>query len=226
MTVQYCINKALAIIFRQPIATAGASRTDEGVHAHSNFYQFDIQATLDAKVLYNLNALLPHSLCIRNIFRVAREDASARFDAIERHYRYRIYHQKNPFLFQKALLYPYPLNEAILHRCAALLLQYKDFEAFSKKNTQSHTFLCSLTSSNWSRQDGELHYTVSGNRFLRGMVRALVGTQLRAARGKISYSDFQNIIEGKDCSKADFSVAGFGLYLEKIVYPQGLLLPL
>lgn len=226
VTVQYELNKALEMYLRHPVLTLGASRTDEGVHALCNFYHIDLEENLTQKVLYNLNALLPQSLSVKNIFHITNPQANARFDAISRQYRYRIYTKKNPFLFQRAFLYPYAIDKEVLNQTAALLMNYKDFEAFSKKNAQTKTFQCNLFKSEWQQVDNELHYVVWGNRFLRGMVRALVGTQLRVARGKYSLNDFQDIIDSKDCSRADFSVPGYGLYLEQINYPEGLLLPL
>jgi tRNA pseudouridine38-40 synthase len=226
ITVQYELNKALSKFLRHPVETLGASRTDEGVHALCNFYHIDLEEVLDKKVLYNLNALLPSSLSVKNIYTLSNPSANARFEATSRQYRYRIYTEKNPFLFQRALLFPYAIDRAILDQTASLLLSYNDFESFSKKNAQSKTFQCTLYKSEWQQVGDELHYVVWGNRFLRGMVRALVGTQLRVARGKYSFYEFQSIIESKDCSKADFSVPGFGLYLEQINYPEGLLTPL
>lgn len=226
ITVQYELNKALETFLRHPVATLGASRTDEGVHALCNFYHIDLEEQLEKKVLYNLNALLPHSMSVKNIYKTSNPAANARFEATSRQYRYRIYSAKNPFLFQRAMLFPYSIDRVVLDQTAALLLQYKDFETFSKKNAQSKTFQCTLFKSEWQNVGDELHYVVWGNRFLRGMVRALVGTQLRVARGKYALADFQSIIESKDCSKADFSVPGCGLYLEQINYPDGLLLEL
>jgi len=223
-TVQYELNKALQILLRTPIETLGASRTDEGVHALSNFYHLDTDHVLSSRSVYSLNAILPIHLSVKNIY-TAANDCNARFDATERHYRYRIYFKKDPFLFERALLFPFRIDRNILHQTAAMLQEYNDFETFSKRNTQSKTFQCQLFVSRWEEHGDELHYVVRGNRFLRGMVRGLVGTQLRAARSKFSLDDFRNIIESKDCSNADFSVPGFGLYLEKVVYPEGLLQP-
>jgi tRNA pseudouridine38-40 synthase len=223
-TVQLDLNNALSTLLRRKIDTLGASRTDEGVHALCNFYHFDGAEILNAKTLYSLNSLLPATLAVKNIYTSSNPTANARFDASDRHYRYRIYTQKNPFLHNRALLYPYVLDKNLLHQTAALLKEYTDFETFSKRNTQSKTFKCTLYKSEWQEIGDELHYVVWGNRFLRGMVRGLVGTQLRVARGKYSMAEFKKIIESKDCSKADFSVAGHGLYLEQITYPEGLLL--
>lgn len=226
ITVQYELNKALSLFLRRSVDTLGASRTDEGVHALGNFYHIDLEESLDRKILYNLNALLPSSMSVKNIYTVSNPTANARFEAVSRQYRYRIYRDKNPFLFQKAFLFPYAIDRAVLDKTASLLLEYTDFETFSKKNAQTKTFQCHLFKSEWQTVGDELHYVVWGNRFLRGMVRALVGTQLRVARGKYSFEEFKSIIESKDCSKADFSVPGFGLYLEQINYPDGLLTPL
>jgi tRNA pseudouridine38-40 synthase len=224
-TVQYALNQALAMYLREPVNTLGASRTDEGVHALCNMYHIDIAKDLSQKSIYNLNALLPQSMCIKQIYSTRNLEANARFEATSRQYRYRIYYQKNPFLFERALLYPYRIDINSLSQTAAIITEYNDFEAFSKKNAQTKTFKCSIYKSEWQAVGDELHYVVWGNRFLRGMVRALVGTQLRVARGKYSLMEFRSIIEGKDCSKADFSVPGYGLYLEKINYPEGLLIP-
>lgn len=218
-TVQLAVNTALSTILRKEIETFGASRTDEGVHATCNMYHFDVEHKLDQQTLYRINSILPSAMAANALYLV-RNDANARFDAISRTYRYKIYHQKNPFLFERALFYPYQLNEATLHDTAPILKEYIDFTTFSKKNTQTYTNNCTIFESYW-RRDGEvLEYIVCANRFLRGMVRALVGTQLQMARKNNDVSEFRAIIEAKDCSKADFSVTGNGLYLEKISYPE------
>lgn len=226
VTVQGALNNALTLFLRHPVVTVGASRTDEGVHALCNFYHTDLEEELDGKILYSLNALLPATMSVKNIYKAGNAAANARFEALNRQYRYRIYTKKNPFLYQRALLYPYVLDQEVLHRTAALLKEYTDFETFSKRHAQTKTYQCRLYKSEWQTVGEELHYVVWGNRFLRGMVRALVGTQLRVARGKYSFEEFKAIIESKDCSRADFSVPGFGLYLEQINYPEGLLVPL
>ncbi len=220
LTVQGVLNKALSTIIRRPVTTFGASRTDEGVHALCNFYHFDEEAGLHPQLKYKLNAILPHTISVNGIY-TAAEEANARFDALSRRYRYRIYAHKDPFLYQRAMFYPFSLNREILAETAAALKEYTNFETFSKRNTQSFTFLCSITQSYWEEDGGELHYVVEANRFLRGMVRGLVGTQLQIARGKGSLADFKAIIEARDCTLADFSVPGHGLYLEAIRYPEG-----
>ena len=221
-TVQLYINRALSTLFRMPVITTGASRTDEGVHALSNYYHFDMAAELHPELKYRLNALLPEGAAIKRIFRATNE-FNARFDAIRRKYRYRIYKAKDPFLVHKALFYPFPLHEPALHDTAAIIQQHTLFESFCKRNAQVHTFACQIFASYWERHHDELHYVVEANRFLRGMVRGLVATQIHIAKGRGTLSDFENIINAQDCTKAYFSVAGHGLYLESIIYPGGLL---
>ncbi len=225
-TVQLALNKALSTLLREPIVTFGASRTDEGVHALANYYHFDTATPISATFCYNLNALLPAALAVKQLYQSVQPEFNARFDAISRTYRYKIYKGKNPFYHQRALYYPFALQEDLLHQTADLLKQYTDFESFSKRNTQTYTFKCTLWDSYWEHQGDQLHYVVRANRFLRGMVRGLVSTQLQTARGRFSLDDFKAIIEAKNCTRADFSVTGHGLYLEQIAYPEGSLLPL
>lgn len=224
-TVQLALNAALSTLLRRQVETFGASRTDEGVHALCNFYHFDAEETLNAHSAYQLNAILPHTLGIRGIFQTS-PDFNARFDALSRRYRYRIYRRKNPFLHLRALHFPYKLDKGVLDETAAILKEYTGFETFSKRNAQTKTFNCSIIQSYWEESGDELHYVVEANRFLRGMVRGLVGTQLRAGRDKYDVDEFRRIIESGDCRRADFSPKGWGLYLEEIVYPAGALVVL
>lgn len=222
-TVQLEINKALSTLLCTPIETFGASRTDEGVHALGNYYHFDTDLPLHESFQYKVNAILSPMLSVNKVFMALKEEANARFDAISRQYRYRIYAKKDPFLYHKALYYPFRIDKDILDETAAILKEYTNFETFSKRNTQTYTFNCTIFQSYWLDAGKELQYIVEANRFLRGMVRGLVGTQLQVARGKISLQEFRKVIEAKDCTKANFSVSGHGLYLEHIKYPEGLL---
>lgn len=225
-TVQLALNNALSTLLREDILTYGASRTDEGVHALCNYYHFDTEKELRNEHIYNLNAILSPKVAISRMLKPTDPEMNCRFAAIKRQYRYRIHRLKDPFLYKRALHYPFTLDEGLLHKTAALLKEYTNFETFSKRNTQSFTFECKIYESYWERKDKELHYVVVANRFLRGMVRGLVGTQLKTARGKMSFEEFKRAIEAKDCSLADFSVDGHGLYLEQIVYPEGSLVDL
>lgn len=219
-TVQYAINKALSTLLRSNILTLGASRTDESVHALCNYFQFDYDEIITQKILYSLNSILPKDIAVNAIFICKNNTSNARFDALRRTYRYRIYQTKNPFLYNYALHYPYNLDLGSLNKMAEIVKSYTDFETFSKKNTQNKTTICTIFQSEWRKVDNELHYVVSGNRFLRGMVRGLVGTQINNARKSNSIEHLKSIIESKNCANADFSVPGYGLYLENIEYPN------
>lgn len=217
-TVQLLVNRALSTLYRTKMESVGASRTDEGVHALSNYYHFDADKPPQQDFLYKCNAILPHGIAFKKIFSVPG-DFNARFHAVLRSYRYRIYAAKDPFLHNKALYYPYPLNEELLHQTADIIKANVQFESFAKRNSQVNNFNCTIHTSTWERGGTELHYCVSANRFLRGMVRGLVATQLRVARGSITVNDFLHIIEARNCTKAFFDVAGHGLYLESVHYP-------
>lgn len=220
-TVQLAINKALSTLLRETVESFGASRTDEGVHATSSFYHFDTERELHPHFQYKLNAILSSTISVTSISRCIGEPMNARFDAETRKYRYKLYTRKNPFYVNRALFYPFRIDRSLLDETAGIIKEYKNFESFSKRNTQSRTFLCTIQESYWEEQGDQLHYIVRANRFLRGMVRGLVSTQLQVARGRYTIEDFRKIIEAQDCTKADFSVAGHGLYLEEIVYPEG-----
>ncbi len=221
-TVQLALNNTLSTIFRKPVVTYGASRTDEGVHALCNFYHFDVEVAFDFDLAYRCNAILPGELAVKKVYK-ASDDFNVRFDATSRRYRYRIYHKKDPFKLERGLFFPFKLDMGLLNQTADIIKEYTHFESFSKRNSQSKTFVCSIEKSYWEVVGDELHYVVEGNRFLRGMVRGLVGTQLYIARGRGTVADFRQIIEAKDCTKAFFDVAGFGLYLEQISYKDGVL---
>lgn len=219
VTIQGVLEKALATFYRTAIPLTGSSRTDSGVHALQNYFHTDTEVLLLPQHVYHLNALLPRDVVVKNIIPVA-ETAHARFDALYRRYRYFIHFKRDPFLVETSWYYPYPLNADLLDEAAAILLLQDDFTSFSKRNTQAHTMICKLNSSEWVAKENGLEYMVSGNRFLRGMVRALVGSMLQVGRGKINLETFGNIIAAKDCRLADFSTPPHGLFLEEVAYPQ------
>jgi tRNA pseudouridine38-40 synthase len=217
-TIQSNIEDALAVIYRQPVALTGSSRTDAGVHARQNFYHFDApDIAVENKHVYNLNAILPNDIVIKNI-KPVEPDFHARFLATSRLYHYHIYQQPNPFRQELALYYPFTLDFGKLQEAAIVLMVYEDFTSFSKRNTQAHTRLCHIMQSQWVMEGDEWVYQVRANRFLRGMVRALVATMLQVGRGKITIAQFRKIIEGKDCTLADFSAPPHGLYLQQVSY--------
>ena len=226
-TVQLSINTALSTLFKEPVQTTGASRTDEGVHALCNYYHFDREEPIEMDLYYKCNAILPGGVSIKRLLKATDPEFNCRFAAIRRQYRYRIYAKKNPFLLNRALFYPLAIQHELLHETAAIIKEYEHFESFSKRNSQSKTFTCKIERSFWEQNGEELHYVVEANRFLRGMVRGLVATQLHIVkRGKSTPEDLRKIIEAHDCTQAYFNVAGHGLYLENIVYPEGTLEPM
>lgn len=216
-SVQAEVEKALEIFYRQSFELTGSSRTDAGVHALQNFFHFDSDLPLEDGS-YNLNAILPPDIVAKRIFQVA-DDAHCRFDAVSREYHYYIYQDKNPFLLGRAHFVPYPVDISLMQAAAALIRNYTDFTSFSKRNTQVKTFECTIYESEWTEKDQCLIYKVRANRFLRGMVKGLVGTMLMVGKKKINLAEFEAIIKAKDCSKADFSVSSDGLFLEKVLYP-------
>ena len=220
-TIQAEIEKALHVYFRKVFSLTGSSRTDAGVHAQQNFFHFDsdiIFTTAETdKATYHLNAILPLDIAIKNIRQVA-ENAHCRFDATARSYRYCVHQHKDPFLQDDSYYYPYPLNIDAMNEAAKLLFDFTDFESFAKKNTQVFTYNCTIFLSEWKYENNMLIYTVTGNRFLRGMVRGLVGTMLLVGKGKHSIEDFKNIVESKDSSKTDFSAPAKGLVLLEVKY--------
>ncbi len=178
VTIQSKIQETMQIIFKKEIQLTGSSRTDTGVNALQNYFHFDFREPVSNRYLYNLNALLPPGIVIKNILPV-QPNAHCRFDAIDREYHYHLYKEKNPFLYQQAYYYPYALNCNLLQQAATAILQYSDFSSFSKRRTQVKNFNCRIIKSEWSQTDNILTYKVQANRFLRGMVRGLVGTMLQ-----------------------------------------------
>lgn len=215
LTVQAEVEKAFSILQRCSVVMTGSSRTDAGVHALQNFFHFDFEQAIHPQFVYKINAILPSSVVVKSIREVAA-DAHCRFDATHRSYQYYIYNSKDPFKEDRAWFYPYPLNKALLEQSAAILLGVEDFTSFSKRNTQVKTFICRLTESQWIEEDGFLVYRVTGNRFLRGMVRALVSTMLLVGREKITLTEFQEIINAKDCTRASFVAPAHGLFLFQV----------
>jgi len=221
-TVQAEIDRALRILFREPVVSTGSSRTDAGVHAEQNFLHFDTHLPLHPQFVYKINAILPDDIVLKGVYEVPA-DAHSRFSALGRAYEYTLYTHKDPFMQDRGYFFPYRIDVSLLEQAAAIIKEYNDFTSFSKRNTQVRTFLCAIATSYWSGDSGRLVYNVSANRFLRGMVRGLVGTMLRVGRGRLSLEQFRAVIESKNCAKADFAVPPQGLFLMKVSYPEGLL---
>ena len=220
VTIQSEVERALSICFKQPFNLTGASRTDSGVHAHQNYFHVDTEVAIDdAHKLYNLNAIISNDIVLKRIFKVS-DIAHCRFDAINREYKYYIYSKKDPFLQDIAYYYPYHLDHGLLQEAAKVVAANINFTSFSKRNTQVNNFICTIQKSQWIITKDLLIYNVSANRFLRGMVKGLVGTMLLAGTGKLSIKDLNDIFASKDCSNANFCVPAHGLFLEKVTYPK------
>ncbi len=220
-TVQAEIEKVLGILFKKEIVLTGSSRTDAGVHAWQNFFHFDLEENFNPQFIYNLNAMLPHDIVVRSVFLV-KKDAHCRFLALSRTYNYYITSLKDPFSTETAWYYPYKVKIELLNAAADSLFRHIDYTSFSKRNTQAKTKDCTILQSQWKQENEKLLFNIKANRFLRGMVRGLVGTMLLVGREKISLEDFENIITSKDCTKANFATPGHGLFLMKVDFPHTL----
>lgn len=222
-TVQQELNEKLSMILREPVEVTGCGRTDTGVHAREFFAHFDAtQADMHANAehwIYKLNSVLPPDIAVQGILLV-KEDAHARFDAVSRTYEYLITRHKDPFLQGWAWQFWKKLDVQAMNKAAAVLFEYTDFSAFSKSHTQVKTNNCTMMQARWEERGDVLVFTIQANRFLRNMVRAIVGTLIEVGLGKMSIEQLREIIEGKDRSDAGASVPACGLYLVKIKYPE------
>ena len=218
-TIQAEIQKAFKIILKKELELTGSSRTDAGVHAYQNYFHFDIERELSSQLVYNLNAILPTDIAIKDLLKV-KDNAHCRFDAVSREYKYHIYQKKDPFLTDKAFYFPYTLDIEAMQKAAVILKEYSDFTSFSKRNTQVKSFVCDIKESKWIVQGQCLIYNVKANRFLRGMVRALTATMLNLGRRKVDLAAFRRIIETKDCTLANFSAPAHGLFLTEVCFPD------
>lgn len=219
VTVQEVLEKSLSTLLRQKIEVVGAGRTDSGVHARQMFAHFDTEQIFENEnLVHKLNAFLPKDIAIHHIFRVL-EDTHARFDAVKRTYEYHITTKKNPFLFEKSMYVNLPLDISKMNEAAKILFQHTDFQCFSKSNTDVFTYNCKIYEAFWKQKENQLIFTISADRFLRNMVRAIVGTLLDVGLKKIQLTDFEQIIKSKNRSRAGASVPACGLFLTKVEYP-------
>ena len=217
LTIQSELEAAIALVQRHPVALTGSSRTDAGVHALQNYFHFDADRELHPQLVYKLNAILSRDIVVQGLYNMP-EGAHSRFDAIAREYEYRLYGQKNPFLQETALFYPYTLDRDALQETAAYIKEQTNFWAFSKTNTQVKNFRCQIQVSEWVERGEELIYHIEGNRFLRGMVRLLTATQLKVGRGKLGMEVFRKLFQEE--AKCGLSIAATGLYLMRVKYPE------
>lgn len=220
ISVQQCINEALVKLLRgKSSEVTGAGRTDAGVHAHMMVAHFDVSEAIDCDWLkVKLNRMLPCDIVINNVVRV-KPDAHARFDAKSRTYHYWVYTQKNPFSRHYATRITYPLNFEKMNKAAAYLLEVKDFTSFSKLHTDVKTNICHVSKAEWKQVDTDLwQFEITADRFLRNMVRAVVGTLIEVGRERMSIEEFKNVIAQKNRCAAGDSMPGNALSLVGITY--------
>ena len=221
-SVQQTIEEALSKLLGTATPIVGAGRTDTGVHASYYVAHFDSPRELEAKsadFVYHLNCILPHDISILGLRRVA-DDAHARFDAVSRRYDYYVSLRKNPFLRHTSMHYSGELDIEKMNRAAELLLKTEDFTSFCKLHSDNKTNICNVTHARWVlREDNMLVFTIEANRFLRNMVRAVVGTLIEVGRGKLTIEQFQKIIDTKDRCAASASAQPQGLFLSGVEYP-------
>ncbi len=217
-TVQGCIENALSLLLREEVAVTGCGRTDTGVNARQFFAHFETAQPIDAARLTDkLNSFLPKEIAIYRIFPV-EEGMHARFSADARTYKYYVAVTKNPFNFHYSYRIFQKLDVAKMNEAAAVLLETSDFTSFSKLHTQVNNNICRVTEAHWAMEDGVLVFTITADRFLRNMVRAVVGTLLQVGKGKITMEEFTEIIARKDRCAAGDSVPAHALFLERVCY--------
>ena len=224
ISVQQVLEETLSVLLRTEIKITAAGRTDTGVHAKQLFAHFDFDVLKDkVELIFRINSFLPKDISVKNIMEVA-DDAHARFDAIQREYEYRISIGKDPFSQDFAFqLFKKP-NVDLMDRAAQMLLRHKDFQCFSRSKTDVKTYNCKIEKANWELEDDFLIFTIVADRFLRNMVRAIVGTLLDVGFGKTTMEDFQKILNSKNRGEAGASAPAHGLYLKKVVYPENIFL--
>jgi len=218
-TVQAELNEKMSLMLGESINLVGCGRTDTGVHAREFYAHFEISKKLNElrDLTFRLNGFLPDDIVIYEIFKVPA-DFHARFDAKSRTYKYYISIQKNPFLTGQSFYFHGKLDVSKMNEACSVLFNYTDFTSFSKLHTQTKTNNCKIYKAIWKEDGDELIFTIQADRFLRNMVRAIVGTMIEIGSGKLGVQDMKRIIEAKDRSDAGFSVPAEGLFLEAVAY--------
>lgn len=222
-TVQQELNQCLQRLFQKPIETIGSGRTDTGVHAEQQFVHFDLNKELTEDHLFKINRLLPWDISAKNLYRV-KEDVSARFDALSRAYEYRICTIKDPFLQELTTYIARDLDVEAMRKATKVLYKHTDYQSFSKVNTAVDHFLCDIYKAEWVEKKNLLIFKIEANRFLRGMVRTIVGTLLEVGMNRMTAKQFEEIIQKRDRKVAGRIVPAEGLFLTKIKYPKHIFL--
>lgn len=221
ITVQELLNKAFSTIFRSPLEVVGAGRTDTGVHAEEFFAHVDIENEFNPQeIIYKLNGLLPNDIVVYDIFETT-ENAHARFDAASRSYEYRIFLGKNPFLTETAWqLITTNLAVDKMNEAADILKTHTNFKCFSRSNSDVRTYNCNIMQAGWKQTDQLLVFHITADRFLRNMVRAIVGTLIEIGKGKMTLEEFKSVIESENRCNAGPSAPAQGLFLTQVTYPK------
>lgn len=222
ISIQEVLQERLSVLLRNPIEVVGAGRTDAGVHARQMLLHFDVESEIENvdQIIYRLNSFLPKDIAAFRLVRVP-DESHARFDALSREYHYLVSLRKNPFMQGYAwdIRNPYIDVEA-MNNAAAKLLNHTSYKCFSRSNTDVKTYECSITKAVWIREGDILRFEVVANRFLRNMVRAMVGTLIEVGKGRCSQDAFETILHSDDRRKAGASAPAHGLYLNRIAYPK------
>jgi len=220
--IQQVIEEAMTKLLREKISIVGSGRTDTGVHCAQQFFHADIEAKVEFDHLFmRMNSFLPKDIAVRSI-RAIKPDASARYDAYERTYQYHITRSKDPLREGLSFYFFKPLDLGVLQRGADVLVGKHDFECFSKVKTDVNHFICDIKQAEWNQKGDLLVFTITANRFLRGMVRAVVGTLLDAGTGKTTLDDIREVLKSKDRKKAGMNVPPEGLFLTSVKYPKAI----
>ena len=220
-SVQEELQKALSTLLRQPVAVVGAGRTDAGVHARKMVAHFDCQEPIDcAQLAYRLNRMVPRSMSVYDVKRVS-EELHARFSATRRTYHYYIHTRKDPFLRHYSCEMHFDLDFERMNEAAMALMEYSDFGAFCKSHSDVKTTICRVMAAQWHQTSPtEWYFEISADRFLRNMVRAVVGTLVDVGRGRLSIDEFRNVIEGRKRTAAGESMPANALFLEDVEYEK------
>ncbi len=227
-TVQQALEKALSTLLRCSVEVVGAGRTDTGVNASKYVAHFDVEQPVEdcQQLVYKLNLVLPQDIAVQQVRRV-KDDAHARFDAIEREYTYYISQRKNPFRRYSAWQYYVPLDFNAMNLAAKVLLEWNDFTTFAKLNSNNKTNICRVVCAEWRRSDDDPDlwiFTIRADRFLRNMIRAIVGTLVDVGRGRYSVEDFERIVHSCDLSQSSAGAPAQGLFLSDVQYGEGIYL--
>lgn len=222
ITLQQILEETISTLLRAEIKITGAGRTDTGVHAKQLFAHFDFDEIENFdEFIFRMNSFLPKDISVKNIFEV-KDNTHARFDAVEREYEYVISLGKDPFSQDFTFQIHNVPNVALMNQAAEMLLAHRDFQCFSRSKTDVKTYNCTIVKAFWEAKDNRLIFTIAADRFLRNMVRAIVGTLLDVGYGKTTLEDFKAILKSKSREEAGASAPAHGLYLTKVIYPDNI----